>query len=120
MASASGPIGTSGAVYPAAGFVQYALAHGARTLELNLQPSEVSLLFHESRQGPAGTLVPVLPGWALPAGVAHAVFTSRRGQVPAVRSFLDFLGERMRGMDWFEVLASKAIFLFLFNGSFLC
>lgn len=45
----------------------------------------------------AQLLVPVLPGWALPAGVAHAVFTSRRGQVPAVRSFLDFLGERMRG-----------------------
>lgn len=51
-------IGTSGAVYPAAGFVQHALAHGARTLELNLMPSEVSLLFHESRQGPAGRLVP--------------------------------------------------------------
>ncbi len=51
-------IGTSGAVYPAAGFVQHALAHGARTLELNLQPSEVSLLFHESRQGLAGELVP--------------------------------------------------------------
>jgi len=51
-------IGTSGAVYPAAGFVQYALAHGASTLELNLQPSEVSLLFHESRQGLAGELVP--------------------------------------------------------------
>jgi DNA-binding transcriptional LysR family regulator len=45
----------------------------------------------------AQLLVPVLPGWTLPSGVAHAVFTSRRGQVPAVRSFLDFLGERMRG-----------------------
>ena len=53
-------IGTSGAVYPAAGFVQHALAHEAGTLELNLQPSEVSLLFHEARQGPAGELV---PGW---------------------------------------------------------
>jgi NAD-dependent deacetylase len=51
-------VGTSGAVYPAAGFVQHALAHGARTLELNLQPSEVSPLFHETRQGPAGELVP--------------------------------------------------------------
>ena len=50
-------VGTSGAVYPAAGFVQHALAHGARTLELNLQPSEVSL-FHEARQGLAGELVP--------------------------------------------------------------
>ena len=51
-------IGTSGAVYPAAGFVQHALVHGARTLELNLLPSEGSHLFHESRQGPAGQLVP--------------------------------------------------------------
>jgi NAD-dependent deacetylase len=51
-------IGTSGAVYPAAGFVQYATAHGARTLELNLQPSEGTHLFDESRHGPAGELVP--------------------------------------------------------------
>jgi DNA-binding transcriptional LysR family regulator len=47
----------------------------------------------------AQLLVPVLPGWALRPGVAHAVFTSRRGQIPAVRSFLDFLGERMRGEE---------------------
>ncbi|GAA0971190.1 NAD-dependent protein deacylase [Nocardioides aquaticus] len=51
-------VGTSGAVYPAAGFVQQARAYGARTLELNLQPSEGSRWFHESRQGPAGLLVP--------------------------------------------------------------
>ncbi|KRA38842.1 MULTISPECIES: NAD-dependent deacylase [unclassified Nocardioides] len=52
-------IGTSGAVYPAAGFVQHARRHGARTLELNLDPSEGSHFFHESRQGRAGDLVPV-------------------------------------------------------------
>ncbi len=51
-------IGTSGAVYPAAGFVQTARAYGARTLEINLDPSEGSHLFDESRQGEAGTLVP--------------------------------------------------------------
>ncbi|GAA5155545.1 NAD-dependent protein deacylase [Nocardioides marinquilinus] len=51
-------VGTSGAVYPAAGFVQYARAHGARTLELNLEPSEGSHLFHDARHGPAGVLVP--------------------------------------------------------------
>jgi NAD-dependent deacetylase len=51
-------IGTSGAVYPAAGFVQYAAAHGARTLELNLLPSEGTHLFDESRHGPASQLVP--------------------------------------------------------------
>ncbi len=51
-------IGTSGAVYPAAGFVAEARANGARTLELNLDPSEGSRLFHESRLGPASMLVP--------------------------------------------------------------
>lgn len=51
-------IGTSGAVYPAAGFVQTARYHGAATLELNLEPSEGSLWFSESRMGPAGELVP--------------------------------------------------------------
>lgn len=51
-------IGTSGAVYPAAGFVQMARACGAATLELNLEPSEGSHLFGESRRGPAGVLVP--------------------------------------------------------------
>lgn len=51
-------IGTSGAVYPAAGFVQTARHHGAATLELNLDPSEGSVWFGESRMGPAGTLVP--------------------------------------------------------------
>jgi NAD-dependent deacetylase len=51
-------IGTSGAVYPAAGFVQTARRFGARTLELNLEPSAGSFLFEESRIGPAGELVP--------------------------------------------------------------
>ena len=51
-------IGTSGAVYPAAGFVRSACWHGARTLELNLEPSEGSHFFDESRMGPAGELVP--------------------------------------------------------------
>ncbi|GAA4044288.1 NAD-dependent deacylase [Parerythrobacter jejuensis] len=51
-------IGTSGAVYPAAGFVRDARDLGARTLELNLERSEGSAWFHESRQGKAGELVP--------------------------------------------------------------
>ncbi len=51
-------IGTSGAVYPAAGFVQEAKGHGAQTLELNLEPSEGSHWFDESRHGKAGELVP--------------------------------------------------------------
>ena len=52
-------IGTSGAVYPAAGFVQTARYCGARTLEINLEPSQGSLFFNERRYGPAGELVPV-------------------------------------------------------------
>jgi NAD-dependent deacetylase len=51
-------IGTSGAVYPAAGFVQTARYCGARTLEMNLEPSLGSTFFSESRIGPAGKLVP--------------------------------------------------------------
>jgi NAD-dependent deacetylase len=51
-------IGTSGNVYPAAGFVQTARYCGARTLEMNLEPSLGSTLFHESRIGRAGELVP--------------------------------------------------------------
>ncbi len=51
-------IGTSGAVYPAAGFVQTARYCGARTLEMNLDPSLGSSFFDESRIGPAGKLVP--------------------------------------------------------------
>ncbi|WP_184114150.1 NAD-dependent deacylase [Sphingomonas abaci] len=51
-------IGTSGAVYPAAGFVALAAAYGARTLELNLEPSAGSDRFDETRLGPASRLVP--------------------------------------------------------------
>lgn len=55
-------VGTSGAVYPAAGFVQTARYHGARTLELNLDPSAGSIYFEETRLGPAGDLVPAWVG----------------------------------------------------------
>lgn len=51
-------IGTSGAVYPAAGFVQAVRDAGARTLELNLERSAGSHLFDETRLGPATDLVP--------------------------------------------------------------
>ena len=51
-------IGTSGAVYPAAGFVQNAVELGAETLELNLERSQGSGMFHETRLGPASELVP--------------------------------------------------------------
>jgi NAD-dependent deacetylase len=51
-------IGTSGAVYPAAGFVQQARSGGARTLELNLERSQGSQWFGATRLGAASELVP--------------------------------------------------------------
>lgn len=51
-------IGTSGAVYPAAGFVRTAREIGAETLELNLERSQGSQWFHETRLGPASEIVP--------------------------------------------------------------
>ncbi len=51
-------VGTSGAVYPAAGFVRLASRAGARTLELNMEPSVGTHLFDEARHGPASELVP--------------------------------------------------------------
>ena len=45
-----------------------------------------------------GQLVEVLKGWAPPPAFVHAVFPSRRGLVPAVRRFLDFLGDNMKGV----------------------
>lgn len=50
-------IGTSGVVYPAAGFVDFAAAGGADTLELNLERAANSD-FRIHRQGPATELVP--------------------------------------------------------------
>ena len=51
-------IGTSGAVYPAAGYVALAAAFGARTVELNLVPSDAVIPFDDARAGHAGELVP--------------------------------------------------------------
>lgn len=52
-------IGTSGNVYPAAGFVQEAMMAGAHTVELNLEPSQVVSDFAETRFGKASDIVPV-------------------------------------------------------------
>jgi hypothetical protein len=48
----------------------------------------------------SGSLEVVLPQWMFPVGVIHAVFASRRGLSPAVRSFLDFLAAEFR--KWTE------------------
>lgn len=51
-------MGTSGAVYPAAGFVSEARGQGIRTSEINLEPSEIARQFDERRYGPASEVVP--------------------------------------------------------------
>jgi NAD-dependent deacetylase len=51
-------VGTSGAVYPAAGYATLASAFGARTVELNLEPSEADVPFDDVRIGPATLVVP--------------------------------------------------------------
>ena len=86
---------------------KFVLTHQPRYIADDLQTLKLAVLagtgmtfLPDSMSGAeqqARLLVPVLPGWALQPGVAHAVFPSRRGQVPAVRRFLDFLGEHMRG-----------------------
>ncbi|MEO0402812.1 MAG: NAD-dependent deacylase [Pseudomonadota bacterium] len=52
-------IGTSGNVYPAAGFVQMAAHVGAKTVEMNLDPGETVALFEETRPGKASETVPI-------------------------------------------------------------
>lgn len=51
-------IGTSGHVYPAAGFVLEACRHGAETVEINARDTQVSQNFHHQYTGPASIEVP--------------------------------------------------------------
>lgn len=51
-------VGTSGHVYPAAGFVELASACGALTVELNLEPSKKESAFDHHIYGPASEVVP--------------------------------------------------------------
>lgn len=59
-------IGTSGTVWPAAGFVMEARSRGAQTLELNLEPSDGGAIFDQALYGPATQLV---PQWVTSLGV---------------------------------------------------
>lgn len=49
----------------------------------------------EDLQG--GALTRVLPHWNTPQGIVHVVFPSRRGMLPALRAFIDFLALRLPG-----------------------
>jgi NAD-dependent deacetylase len=61
-------IGTSGAVYPAAGFVAEARASGIRTCEINLEAADNADMFDEQRYGPASETTPVWVEELLRAG----------------------------------------------------
>jgi NAD-dependent deacetylase len=63
-------IGTSGAVYPAAGFVAEARAAGASTCEINLEAADNAGLFDEARYGPATQTVPAWVERVLASGSA--------------------------------------------------
>ncbi len=51
-------IGTSGSVYPAAGFVSEVQSRGVLTCEINLEPSDNAYMFHEQLYGAASAIVP--------------------------------------------------------------
>lgn len=53
-------LGTSGTVYPAAGFPTQALRHGARLIEVNVDPTPLSDIAHVSLRGPSGEYLPTL------------------------------------------------------------
>ena len=53
-------VGTSGVVYPAAGFVQTAKYHGADTIEINLDTTSNNFYFDKHIIGKAGTKLPEL------------------------------------------------------------
>jgi NAD-dependent deacetylase len=61
-------IGTSGAVYPAAGYVAEARARGIPTVELNLEPSDNARAFDDARYGPATKVVPAFVEALLESG----------------------------------------------------
>lgn len=84
---------------------EYVLQHQPRYVADDLQTLKLAMLagtgmsflpgMLSQAEQQAKLLVHVLSGWSLRPGMVHAVFPSRRGQVPAVRSFLDFLGEHL-------------------------
>ncbi|CAN1602816.1 protein of unknown function [Pseudomonas mediterranea] len=47
----------------------------------------------------AGRLVELIPGWAPNCGIVHAIFASRRGLLPSVRTLIDFLAEEFSQSD---------------------
>jgi DNA-binding transcriptional LysR family regulator len=88
-------------------------ASGAKiTVEMRARVicGEFGVLYEAARRGMGVTALPefvcapailrgelevVLPAWSMPQGIAHFVYPSRRGLLPSVRAFVDFLAERL-------------------------
>jgi DNA-binding transcriptional LysR family regulator len=88
-------------------------ASGAKTtveMRARLISGEFNVLYESAKRGMGVTALPefvcapaiargelevVLPKWSIPQGIAHFVYASRRGLLPSVRAFVDFLAERL-------------------------
>ena len=79
-------------------------------LVVGMVTGSVSVLSEAAKRGMGVTALPefvcapailrnelevVLPAWSIPMGVAHFVYASRRGLLPSVRAFVDFLADRL-------------------------
>jgi DNA-binding transcriptional LysR family regulator len=95
------------------GISQFSLIHSdGRQINVNFQPIlesnewsilkqaalshlGITMLPHEfcRNEIQSGLLTPVLPEWSLPTASLYIIYPSRRGLIPAVRSFIDFVAE---------------------------
>jgi DNA-binding transcriptional LysR family regulator len=55
----------------------------------------------------AGRLIDLLPEWTPKAGIIHAVFPTRRGLLPSVRTLLDFLAREYAGLGRIDGTAAR-------------
>lgn len=92
-----GPQGESAAVEPKPRIVchDFVVLHQAVLAGLGVARLPESVVRGDLK---SGALVRVLPAWRSPQGIVHIVFPTRRGMLPAVRAFIDFLAERLPEM----------------------
>ena len=92
-----GPVGESAAVEHRPRLVchDFVVLHQAVLAGLGIARLPESVVRGDLK---SGALVRVLPAWRIPQGIVHVVFPTRRGMLPAVRVFIDFLAERLPAM----------------------
>ena len=66
----------------------------------------------------SGQLVQILPEWKAPHGILHAVYPSRRGLLPAVRVFIDYLVEHLSNIRMKKKFDNYRTFIFKLQDSF--